>query len=69
MDASRVAVELKMHYNKNRNVLYKALIIGIILICMDKCNQKVGNITKNVLAAQADTIITSILLDSLQNHK
>ena len=36
---------------------------------MDKCNKKIGAITKNVLAAQSDTIITEIILDSLENHR
>jgi hypothetical protein len=69
LDASKVAEELLYHYKRNKNIMYKALIIAMILICMDKCNKKIGTITKNILAAQADTIITTILLDSLERHK
>ena len=69
LDASKVAEELMRHYKKNKNILVKSLIIGVILICMDKCNKKIGAITKNVLAAQSDTIITEIILDSLENHR
>jgi hypothetical protein len=70
LDASKVAEELLNHYKKNKKyIMYKALIVGILLICMDKCNKKIGNITKNVLAAQADTVITTIILDSLKNHR
>jgi len=69
LDASNIADELLRHYQSNKNVLYKALIIAMILICMQKCNKKIGSITKNILASQSDVIITNILLDSLQSHK
>lgn len=36
---------------------------------MDKCNKKIGGISKNILASQADTVITRILLDSLDRHR
>ncbi|CAI2386901.1 unnamed protein product [Moneuplotes crassus] len=68
LDGSKVGNELVRLYYSNKNVVIKALIIGIIWICMDKCNKKIGGITKNMLASQADTDITEVILHSLDNH-
>ena len=45
--------------------MHKTLIIAMILVWMNKWNKKVGNITKNILASQADTVITTIIFNSL----
>lgn len=69
LDASKIADELLMHYEKTKDLMIKSLIIAMILVCMTKWNKQIGKITKNILAAQADTVLTTILLDSLNKHK
>ena len=69
LDASKIADELLMHYNKKKDLMYKSLIIAMIMVWMSKWNKKIGNVTKNILAAQSDTTLTTILLHSLNNHR
>ena len=69
LDASNIADELLKHYKSSKNLMVKSLIIAMILVCMTKCNRKIGNVTKNILAAQSDTTLITIMLDSLKNHQ